>query len=182
MTLQQGLVAGAMQTEVVTLGPEDRLDLAECARLLHDWSREFIERSYVTAHRINIAAEFFMQSAVRRLERAGADASVVLAQSEGTVVHRAMDLLADGDGGRDAFLDLFGHRAIVLESTMERIAHFFGGRRPRRFREVDPRFTEQPDLAGVESGDTGFENGHVGSRHADDPGRCLCLFHAAFSG
>ncbi len=75
--------------------------------------QEFTQQSYVTAERVNVAAEWFLGGARQRLEKAGLDAAAYLVP-EGTTASRAMGQLADiarGDEQRSAFLTPMGHRA-----------------------------------------------------------------------
>ncbi|MBK8976143.1 MAG: YidC/Oxa1 family membrane protein insertase [Planctomycetes bacterium] len=86
-------------------------DLAE--QWSESWSR-FVQQTYVTAERVNIAADFFVRSARSRLERRGFDAGVALAVEE-TVVTRAQVVLRDPERADHAavqeYLRLYGHRA-----------------------------------------------------------------------
>jgi rifampicin phosphotransferase len=91
-----------------------RLDASELVALFSQVRRTFVEGTYVSAERINIAADFYFKAAVRRLEKRGLDPSEQLSDMPPTIVHEAMLLLGElgEDGsGLQGFLELFGHRA-----------------------------------------------------------------------
>lgn len=94
----------------------DKLDAADLFPMFEHLSTRFLTESYVQAHVINIAANFYFTLAERRLAKRGLSAASYLAHLPPTVVNRAMALLADaksGRGSREQFLDLFGHRAPI---------------------------------------------------------------------
>jgi phosphoenolpyruvate synthase/pyruvate phosphate dikinase/rhodanese-related sulfurtransferase len=97
--------------EVVDLA---RLTQKELVELFKDTAREFVERDYLQAEIVNVAADFYFKTAVRALEKRGLDPAEHLAHLPPTVVNEAMELLAAvgrGDAEISAFLKIFGHRS-----------------------------------------------------------------------
>jgi rhodanese-related sulfurtransferase/membrane protein insertase Oxa1/YidC/SpoIIIJ/phosphohistidine swiveling domain-containing protein len=97
--------------EVLDLG---RLTQRELVELFKDTEREFVERDYLRAEVVNVAADFYFKTAVRALEKRGLDPAEQLAHLPPTVVNEAMELLAAvgrGEAEISAFLKVFGHRA-----------------------------------------------------------------------
>lgn len=91
-----------------------RLDFDELVTLFDAWRRRFVEKTYVEAERINIAAWFTVKTAERELSRRGLDPAEHLAHAPETIVRRAMDHLRetdDVDHSVAMFLDVFRHRA-----------------------------------------------------------------------
>lgn len=81
---------------------------------------------YVDAERANIAADLYLQQAVRKLRKAGHEPAHFLSYLPETVVGTALKRVAEGD--RDGFLTLFGHRA------------------PHDFDLAEPRYREAPQF------------------------------------
>jgi len=114
--------------EAIDLSRLDRDDLID---LFDEWCRQFIESTYVEAERVNVAADFHVKAATRRLEKAGLAAAEYLAHMPETVVHRAMSLLPEINEGRrerSEFVAVFGHRA------------------PHDWELAAPRYYEQDEL------------------------------------
>jgi phosphohistidine swiveling domain-containing protein len=91
-----------------------RLSAQELVGLYTDRVRRFTTRSYVTAERVNVAAEWFMAGARKRLEAAGLNPAQHLVAC-GSTVSRAMeelDAVGRSETGRRAFLQIMGHRAV----------------------------------------------------------------------
>ena len=91
-----------------------RLKLEELVELYERWSDDFVRNTYVEAELINVAANFYWQTARKELEQHGEDPALHLGGSEATVVSQAMGLLPEiraGKRDRAEFLELFGHRA-----------------------------------------------------------------------
>ncbi len=91
-----------------------RLSLSELVRLFGEWEREFVTEAYVQAEMINVAAEYYMRTAMGELGKRGKDPAAYLGRLPETVVHKAMGILPHiATGKRDIhdFLELFGHRA-----------------------------------------------------------------------
>ncbi|MCY2961463.1 MAG: PEP-utilizing enzyme [Planctomycetota bacterium] len=92
----------------------DRLDLAELVALFRERTRRFVEEDYARAEEINVAADVYLKTAIRGLERVGADAAEQLTHVPTTVVQEAAQIL--GRLGRhevpaSEFLAHSGHRA-----------------------------------------------------------------------
>jgi phosphohistidine swiveling domain-containing protein len=108
-----------------------RLSLAELAQLFSERRTDFVTRVYVRAEELNVAADFYMKSAMRALRKRGLDPAQHLAHMPTTVVHEAMELLARvgrGEAQSGEFTTLFGHRA------------------PKDYELADPRYVEAPEL------------------------------------
>ncbi|HVS11780.1 MAG TPA: PEP/pyruvate-binding domain-containing protein [Planctomycetota bacterium] len=108
-----------------------RLDLAELVELFESERRQFVQATYVEAEKVNLAADAYLKTAVRALERRGLDAGAHLGDMPSTVVHEAMERLAAhkrGDEPLASFLELFGHRA------------------PHDYELSQPRYREDPEL------------------------------------
>jgi rhodanese-related sulfurtransferase/membrane protein insertase Oxa1/YidC/SpoIIIJ/phosphohistidine swiveling domain-containing protein len=107
-----------------------RLGVAELHEFAAEVKARFLQSTYVEAEVINLAAEAYVASARRRLERRQLDAAAVLGFGVATVVQQAFQQLGGSDPvdvrcGR--FLAAFGHRAA------------------RDFELAEPRFREVPD-------------------------------------
>lgn len=110
----------------------EQLSFKELVELHADTERRILEESYLAAERVNIAADFYMKSAVRALEKHGLDPARHLAHLPETVVHKAMERLAAagrGEADLSAFQKLFGHRA------------------PQDYELAQARYVENPKLA-----------------------------------
>jgi phosphoenolpyruvate synthase/pyruvate phosphate dikinase/rhodanese-related sulfurtransferase len=108
-----------------------RLDLAEVVELFETERRQFVQTTYVEAEKVNLAADAYLKTAVRALERRGLDAGAHLGEMPSTVVHDAMERLAAHKRGEEplaSFLELFGHRA------------------PQDYELSQPRYREDPEL------------------------------------
>ena len=89
-------------------------DVERLVRLFREWSNNFITETYLQAELVNIAAEFYMQSARSELEKKNFNPAEYLGQLPETVVARAMGLLPSirrKECTIQEFLELFGHRA-----------------------------------------------------------------------
>lgn len=109
----------------------DKLTQVELVDLFKEVSRAFVERNYLRAELVNVAADFYFKTAVRELEKRGLDPAEHLSHIPQTVVNEAMELLAAiGRGGADvsAFMKIFGHRA------------------PQDYELSQPRYAENPEL------------------------------------
>jgi hypothetical protein len=129
-----------------------RLEIDELVALFRERRADFVERVYVRAEEINVAADFHMKSALRLLEKRGLDAARYLSHIPPTVVHEALArLTATGDeaSGMRRFLELFGHRSpkdyelaqkrysedpALVQSLADRATH------------AVPRASNEPDL------------------------------------
>ena len=83
--------------------------------LFDDWTTSFIERHYVEAEIINLAADFYLQTAERSLKKHGLQPALYLSNMPETILHQAMARLASSKDKaeiRDEFLALFGYRAV----------------------------------------------------------------------
>ncbi|MBK7875999.1 MAG: YidC/Oxa1 family membrane protein insertase [Planctomycetes bacterium] len=110
----------------------EQLSFKELVELHAETERRILEESYLAAERVNIAADFYMKSAVRALEKHGLDPAQHLAHLPETVVHQAMERLAAagrGEADLSAFQKLFGHRA------------------PQDYELSQARYAENPKLA-----------------------------------
>lgn len=108
---ESGFVAEARLRAAIDLR---RLDLAELHQLATATKTRFLHSTYVEAEVVNLAAEAYVASARRRIERAGLDAAALLGQGIETVVQRAFATLAgDEPVARrcERFIAAFGHRA-----------------------------------------------------------------------
>lgn len=147
----------------------DRLNADALLELLQEWSDDFVCNTYVQAEVINVVADFYWKTACRQLKKAGLDPARFLTVSESTVVHRAMNLLAEAKQGKssvEAFLRLFGHRA------------------PNDYELAQPRYREDPELVealcrrvGVSRGGGGNElpQGKVARLAVERARRFQCL-------
>jgi YidC/Oxa1 family membrane protein insertase len=109
----------------------DRLTQAELIDLFKEISQHFVERHYVRAEIVNIAADFYFKTAVRELEKRGLDPAEHVSHLPQTVVNEAFELLAAvgrGEAETSAFIKLFGHRA------------------PQDYELSQPRYAENPEL------------------------------------
>jgi len=91
-----------------------RLELAEVVALFRERARRFVEVDYARAEEINVAADLYLKTAVRELEKRGIDAAGELSHMPTTVVQEAAQLLGRvGRGEAEAaeFLVHSGHRA-----------------------------------------------------------------------
>lgn len=108
-----------------------RLDLAELVPLFRERSRRFVQEDYARAEEINVAADVYLKTAIRGLERRGLDAAEQLSHVPATVVHEAAELL-----GR------LGRREI---QAGEFLAHS-GYRAPHDWELSTPRYSEDDEL------------------------------------
>ncbi len=91
-----------------------RLDLSETVALFRERVERFVHEDYARAEEINVAADQYLKSAVRELERRGFDPAEQLSHMPTTVAQEGAQLLARlGRGEVDAceFLAHSGHRA-----------------------------------------------------------------------
>lgn len=88
-----------------------RFDLNELVLIFRESRADFVERIYVHAEEINIAADFYLKTALRAIEKRGIDAADELSRIPTTVVHTAFERLANGD--TPGFLEQYGHRAAL---------------------------------------------------------------------
>jgi len=102
---------GARLDAALDLG---RLELGELVSLFRERAQRFVEVDYARAEEINIAAELFLKTAVRELEKRGIDAAGELSHMPTTVVQEAAQLLGRvgrGEASAADFLAHSGHRA-----------------------------------------------------------------------
>ncbi len=121
-----------------------RLSLDELVALFAERRADFVERGYVRAEEINVAADFYLKSALRALEKKGLDAATFLAHLPVTVVHTALEALQNGDS--EGFVAQFGHRA------------------PLDYELSQPRYGEDPALVRSLSSSAG--SGHAAPMQA----------------
>ncbi len=89
-----------------------RLGARDLVRLFEGRLERFTTRSYVTAERVNVTAEWFMSGARKRLSDAGLDPAVHLTPRGGAASRALEALSAKGVGAASGFLILMHHRAL----------------------------------------------------------------------
>ncbi len=89
-----------------------RLGAKSLIALYQDRLELFTTRSYVTAERVNVAAEWFMSGARKRLDEAGLDPAPHLVARGGVASRAMVELSAKGIGEASAFVDSMHHRAL----------------------------------------------------------------------
>lgn len=115
--------------EALDLG---RLRFDELVDLFRRTSTRFLTENYVRAEIVNIAADFYFKSAVRQLEKNKLDPAQHLSHLPPTVVHEAMERIAQigrGEAELSEFMGFFGHRA------------------PHDYELAEPRYFETPSVA-----------------------------------
>ncbi len=130
--LERGLVTGflpdflraARLRETMAL---DQLSLPELQQLRRETWQRFLTSTYVEAEMINLAAEAYVASARRALERKGLDAAALLGHGVHTIVGEA-------------------YRALSLEDGASRFVALFGHRAGHDFELSEPRFRERPRI------------------------------------
>lgn len=108
-----------------------RLDLAETVALFRERVQRFVHEDYARAEEINVAADQYLKSAVRELERRGFDPAEQLSHMPTTVVQEGAQLLAR-----------LGRREI---DAGEFLAHS-GHRAPHDWELAAPRYREDEEL------------------------------------
>jgi rifampicin phosphotransferase len=91
-----------------------RLELPELIALQSAIVERFLGDSYREAERINLAAEFYVRSAVAACEKHGLDPASLLAHLPPNVTHEALGILARvgrGEARLEEFLRVYGQRA-----------------------------------------------------------------------
>ncbi|MDE0915336.1 MAG: PEP-utilizing enzyme [Planctomycetota bacterium] len=89
-----------------------RLEARDLVTLFEDRLERFTTRSYVTAERVNVAAEWFMSGARKRLEDAGLNPASHLAPRGGAASRAMEELNGSGTDGTSTFLQRMHHRAL----------------------------------------------------------------------
>ncbi len=128
---------GFLAPELRAARLRDALDLSkfsqtELVELFSERRRDFVTRSYARAEEINIAADFYMKSAILSLRKKGLDPAEALGSPPKTVVHEATELLARvgrGEADLAEFMSSFGHRA------------------PKDYEFAEARYREAPEVA-----------------------------------
>ncbi len=109
-----------------------RLDVGTLFDQFERIVEDFCEHHYAEAHVVNVVAEQYVTQASKSLTRRKLAVASRLSATTNTVVQDALELLARASAGddaaRDAFLDLFGHRA------------------PYDFELAEPRYREMATL------------------------------------
>lgn len=91
-----------------------RLELPELVALQSSIVERFLNESYREAERINLAAEFYVRTAVTTCAKHGLDPASQLAHLPPNVTHEALGILArigQGEARPEDFLRVYGHRA-----------------------------------------------------------------------
>lgn len=108
-----------------------RLELDELVALFRERARRFVEEDYTRAEEINVAADVYVKTAIRGLERQGLDAAEHLTHVPTTVVHEAALLLGRLGRGEIPAADFVAHS---------------GHRAPHDWELSTPRYAEDEEL------------------------------------